>query len=95
MLEIVPNCNPVQYQRKLTNQTWENGEKPNFEPNFGPFGPNLDPNIFLWVLPLLVAGRCSKLPPYVIPKKTNEPNFDPFDPDLDPNFFVDFTYASI
>ena len=23
------------------NQTWENGKKPNFEPNFGQFGPNV------------------------------------------------------
>ena len=23
------------------NQTCENGKKPNFEPNFGPFGPNM------------------------------------------------------
>ena len=29
------------------NQAWENGEKPNFGPDFGPFGPNLGPkNIF-------------------------------------------------
>ena len=25
-------------------QTWENGEKSNFEPHFGPFGPNLGPS---------------------------------------------------
>ena len=28
--------NPVQYQRKLMMQTWENGENPNFWPIFGP-----------------------------------------------------------
>ena len=27
MLEIVSNCNPVQYQGKLIVQTWENGKK--------------------------------------------------------------------
>ena len=26
---------------KLINQSWENGKKTNFGPNFGPFGPNL------------------------------------------------------
>ena len=25
MLDIVPSCNPVQYQGKLVLQTWENG----------------------------------------------------------------------
>ena len=28
------------------NQTWENGKKPNFGPDFGPFGPNLGPQTF-------------------------------------------------
>ena len=29
MLEIVQNCNPVQYQGKLMMKTGENGENPN------------------------------------------------------------------
>ena len=41
MLGIVPSCNPVQYERKLIMETWENGEKPNFGPDFGRFSPNL------------------------------------------------------
>ena len=28
------------------NQTWENAKKPNFGPDFGPFGPNLGSNFF-------------------------------------------------
>ena len=28
------------------NQTWENNKKPNFEPNFGLFDPNLGPQNF-------------------------------------------------
>ena len=36
MLDIVPSCNPVQYQEKLMIQTWENVEKSNFGSNFGP-----------------------------------------------------------
>ena len=35
MIDIVPSCNPVQYQGKLIMQTRENGEKPNFGNNFG------------------------------------------------------------
>ena len=35
-----------QFQRKLMNQTWEIGEKPSFETDFGPLGPNLDWNFF-------------------------------------------------
>ena len=32
------------------NQTWKNDKKPNMGPDFGPFGPNLDPppQIFLF-----------------------------------------------
>ena len=29
------------------NQTWENGKKPSFQPNYGPFGPNLDAQNFV------------------------------------------------
>ena len=52
MLDIVSSCNPVQYQGKLIMQTWENGEKPNFRPNFGPG------KIFSWVL-LVVSSLLS------------------------------------
>ena len=36
----------MQFKGKLTNQTCENGKKPKFGPDFGPFGPNLGPKIF-------------------------------------------------
>ena len=42
-LGIVPSYHPMQFPRKLTNQTSENGEKPNFGPDFGSFGPNFNP----------------------------------------------------
>ena len=61
MLDIVPSCEPVQYQGKLMmqpwemnpmqfkgklmNQTWENDKKPNVGPNFGLFVPNFGPQI--------------------------------------------------
>ena len=47
----------MQVQRKLMNQTSENGEKANFGPNLGPFSPNLGPQIFFANLPLLVAKK--------------------------------------
>ena len=28
------------------HQTWENGKKTNFQPDFGPFDPNLGPQNF-------------------------------------------------
>ena len=46
MLDIVASYRGMQFQGKLMNQTWENGEKPNFESNFGSFGPNLGPKFF-------------------------------------------------
>ena len=36
MLDTLPNCNSVQYQRKLKMQPWENSENPNLGPNFEP-----------------------------------------------------------
>ena len=43
-LQVVRHCSklsPIQFKRKLMNQTWENSKRPNFEPNFGLFGPSL------------------------------------------------------
>ena len=37
----------MQFNGKLMKQTWENGEKTNFEPDFGSFGPNLDHKNFV------------------------------------------------
>ena len=31
---------------KLINQTWKNDKKPNFRPDFDPFGPNFNTQIF-------------------------------------------------
>ena len=39
----------MQFKEKLMNQTWkkkQKSEKPNFGPNFDPFGPNLGIQIF-------------------------------------------------
>ena len=45
-LDIVPSYHRMQFKGKLIKQTWENGKKANFEPDFGPFWPNLGPKIF-------------------------------------------------
>ena len=45
-MDIVPSYDPVQFKGKQMNQTWENGEKPSFEPDFGQFVPNQGPQIF-------------------------------------------------
>ena len=65
MLDIVPSCNLVQCQGNI---------KPNFRPDSGLFGPDLGPQNFLKVLPLLVVRHCSNLSSNVIERKTNEPN---------------------
>ena len=64
----------MQFPGKLTNQTSENGQKPDFGPNFDPFGSNLGPKKFLSLILPLVARNCSRLSFYAIYKKTNLPN---------------------
>ena len=85
MLDTDPSCNPVQYQGKIMMQTWENGKKPNFRPNFVQFGPLTS----LWVLPLLNVRHCRKLWSYSISRKAYDPNSRKwkkphFGPDLGP-----------
>ena len=46
MLHIVASYHCMQFQGTLTNQTSENGKKPSFDPDFGPFGPNLGHKFF-------------------------------------------------
>ena len=36
----------MQFKEKLMNKTWENVEKSNFDPDFGPFAPYLGPKNF-------------------------------------------------
>ena len=64
----------MQFPGKLMNHTSKNDKKYNFGSDFGSFGPNLGPQFFLQVLPLLVIGKCSKLSSYAIYRKTNAPN---------------------
>ena len=46
MLEIVTSCHFMDVQGKQMNQTWEDGKKPSFGPDFGAFGPDLDSKFF-------------------------------------------------
>ena len=43
---IVASYHCMQFQGKLINQASENGKKPNFGPDFGPFSQNLGHNFF-------------------------------------------------
>ena len=45
-LDIVASYHCMEFQGKLMNQSLENGEKSNFGPDFGSFGPNLGPQNF-------------------------------------------------
>ena len=55
LVVIVPSYHSMQFKGKLMNQTWENGKKTDSGTNFDLFVPNLGPQFFLWVLPLLVV----------------------------------------
>ena len=39
----------MQFKGKLMHQTWGNGKKPNFGPDFSLFDPNFGPKIFFIV----------------------------------------------
>ena len=41
MLEINARYHCMQFQEKLKNQTWENGKKTSFGPDFGQFGQQI------------------------------------------------------
>ena len=67
----------MQIKGKLMNHTLENGEKPNFGPDFGQFGTSLGgppQKIFSSVLPLLAVRHCHKLLLCAISKKKYDPN---------------------
>ena len=72
--DTVTSYHPMQFTGKLTNQTWENGKKPNkFRAQFWPIWPKCGrTKIVLWVLSLLVIINYSKLTSYAISSKINE-----------------------
>ena len=70
-LHIIPSYHPMQFKRKLINQTCEYGKKPNFGSNCS---PNLDPQFFFVSF---TSTRFKKLLQDTIVwnfKETNEPN---------------------
>ena len=61
MLHIVATYHCMQFQGKVINQTWENGEKPSFGPNFGPnlVLENYFRDFYLyWVLGIVASYHC-------------------------------------
>ena len=92
----------MQFQRKLTNQTWKNGKKLVPDLILGP----LAQIFFSWILLQLDLRHCCKLSLYSISRKRNEPTwgngqkpsfgpeFVPFWPKFGPKtFFVVVTSA--
>ena len=65
MLCIVASYRCIKFQGKLMHKTWENGKKPSFGTDFGPFVPNLGPKDF-WILTLLDVRHSCKLSLYMI-----------------------------
>ena len=46
LLNIVSSYYRMQFKVKLMIEAWENGKKPNFGPDFGPFAPKLSSQNF-------------------------------------------------
>ena len=91
----------MQFKEKLMNQTWENDKRLSFRPDFGPFGPNLDPQIFFrefylyWMLDIVASYHCMQSQGKLMNKTWENdkkpsfgPDFGPFGPNLVSNFFM-------
>ena len=73
MLHIVGSYYCMQFQWKLMNQTWENGKKPSFGPDFGPFGLNSSCQFFFSEIWLSVTRCHGQLSSCTISEITNDP----------------------
>ena len=62
MLDINASYHCMQFQGKLTKQSWKKVKKPSFGTNN--CGQNLGPKLFSKILPLLVVRCCCKLSLY-------------------------------
>ena len=76
-LQDVGNCfklSCMQFQGKLMNQTWENGNKPSFGSDFGTLGPNSGGQIFFSKNLAFSRTRYhGQIPSCTISEKTNDP----------------------
>ena len=63
----------MQFKRKIMNQTWENGKKPSFRPDFYPVGPNSGSQLLLKNLAPSVTRYHGHLSSCTISEKTNYP----------------------
>ena len=104
MLETVASYRYMQFQGKRMNQTWENGKKLNFEPDFGLFGPDLGTQIFfrkfyLYQMLGIVANYPCKQFHVKIMTQVNdekpEPNLGPLGPNSGRHFFSFKNVASL
>ena len=102
MLQINASYHCMQFQGKIINQTWENGRKPSFGPDFG---LNLVPKILFqgyylyWMLEVFVSYHCMQFIGKLMYqtgkndiKPSFGPDFGPFGTNLGhKNFFHGFS----
>ena len=72
MLDIVASYHRMQFQRKLMTQTQENGDKPHFVPDLGPFSPNSGCQFFFKNLALSVTRYHGQVSSCTISEKTSD-----------------------
>ena len=64
MLYIIASYRLMQFQENLMDETWKNGKKPSFRPDFGLFGPNLGSQeffrgfFFCYMLDVIASYHC-------------------------------------
>ena len=71
MLDIIASYHWMQFQWKLTNQTWENSNKPSVGIDFDPFGPKFHPKNFIINFNLLHVRYCCELSLHALSRKIN------------------------
>ena len=104
MLEIVTSFHFMQFQEKQMNQTWENGEKPNFRPHFDSFGPSLSSWSFFrefyhsQILDIIASYNSMQFQGKLMiqtQENDKEPHFGPNLGSLDPNSSHQFFFSKI
>ena len=99
MLEIVPSYHYMIFQEKLMNQTWENGKKLSFGPNFGTFSPNLGPKNFFHgfylhqMLDIVAGYHCMQFQGKLMNRTSENDKIVLTQIWVPKKIFVDFTFA--